>query len=123
MSHDIITIDDEDSIMCARCTFRNESNSRLCAVCSAPLRVHADEKPQSTSRVCQACTFANEGGALACSVCHMPLVDDVEGEAGGQVFVEDHVLGTGILSSSGDTRAVGEACANSLFCPPLYLPT
>lgn len=91
MSHEVITIADDDPVVCARCTFRNEPASSMCAVCSAPLH--------QQTRVCQACTYANGGGALVCSMCQMPLVDGVEREAGGEMPMEDDELGTAILSA------------------------
>lgn len=85
MSNEVITIDDDDSVVCARCTFRNKSTASICAVCSGTTM---DQQPPP-KRVCQACTFANGAGAMECSICHMPLVDDVETETGAQMFIED----------------------------------
>lgn len=115
MSHDVITIVDDDSVLCARCTFRNNLTSSICAVCSAPLQVdqgqqHHQQHRLVMTRECKACTYANGGGAVVCSICHMPLEDDVERATGGQMFVEDHVLGTDILSTAGEQILEGRIC-------------
>lgn len=110
MSHDVVTVDDDDPVVCVRCTFKNESTSSSCDVCSASLHNHHQGPPSEPHqpRVCQACTYANGGGALACSMCQTPLVDDVEGGAGGGMLVEDGELGSVIL-----WRLAGESLANS----------
>ena len=95
MSHEVITIADDDAVVCARCTLRNEPACSVCGVCSAPLHHH-----HQLTRVCQACTYANGGGDLECSLCQMPLVDDVvEMETGSRILAEDHELGTAMPST------------------------
>lgn len=76
--------DDEDKDWpCARCTFLNPPDHRICAMCGAsrgvgPLELL--ERTQAESRVCRNCTFYNKETARICRACHKTLIGLIEAE-------------------------------------------